>query len=161
MINLPENNRIWIYVASEKLSDEKVHELEKNMNTFLEDWSTHGHGLHSFFKLWDRCVLIIGVDETRYGASGCSVDKLTRFLTENENALHIQWMNRLQCAAWLSNELFLFKNTEVQNLMESKKILPDTPMVNLQIISSTAWNKNPFVKINESWLARFIQSEVK
>ena len=47
--SLPEESKIWIYQSNRKFSDEEIQEIEKDLTSFLEDWSAHGQQLEASF----------------------------------------------------------------------------------------------------------------
>lgn len=160
MMKLPENTRIWIYIANEKINGDKRLYLENQFENFLSDWSAHGHGLSSYLKIWDDSVLIIGVDEKNYGASGCSVDKLTRFLQTIEKEMQMVLLDRMQCAAWDGKQIILFKAKDFSKKIESGELNAECEIINTQISSSNQWNGEALIKAKDSWLRNYLPKTV-
>jgi hypothetical protein len=82
---LPENSRVWIYQADRKLLDEEQDLIRQKMLRFCEGWNTHGNGMPSSFSFFDGQILVLAVDESGLGASGCSIDSSVRVLREIES----------------------------------------------------------------------------
>ena len=47
---LPEEAKVWIYQSNRKFSDEEIQDIERDLTSFLEDWSAHGHSLEASFN---------------------------------------------------------------------------------------------------------------
>jgi len=60
------------------------------MSAFLEAWTAHGSDLRVGLDWRHHRFLLVGVDERAAGASGCSIDALTRRLGELEEELGLR-----------------------------------------------------------------------
>ena len=94
-IKLPDHSRIWIYQADRKLlADEEKIILTKG-NEFTSAWAAHGHELMAgLYVMLDHFIVVV-LDEQVESASGCSIDKLMRFIVELQKELGINFTNRL------------------------------------------------------------------
>lgn len=78
--SLPDDARLWCFGSSRALETAESERLRGSMRSFVAEWTAHRRDLHAGFEwLYDR-FLLVGVDESRAGASGCSIDALTRHL---------------------------------------------------------------------------------
>lgn len=74
---LPDEARVWVFGASERPAPEAVARLRDSMARFLEEWTAHRAELRAGFGWLHDRFLVVAVDETGVGASGCSIDALT------------------------------------------------------------------------------------
>ena len=90
---LQPESRLWIFAADRELSDEEGARLLGTVDAFLAQWKAHGQPL-TVARDWkyDR-FLLVGVDESSAGASGCSIDAMVRTLSELEQALQVQLLD--------------------------------------------------------------------
>ncbi|MDI1324541.1 MAG: hypothetical protein PSV36_17480 [Algoriphagus sp.] len=86
---MPAYSRVWIYQAGRSFSQAEKELVTHRMKTFCDGWNTHGNGMPSSFQILDDQVLILAVDESNLGASGCSIDSSVKALRELENTLGI------------------------------------------------------------------------
>lgn len=85
--DLPEGSRVWVFGADRSLdSDETAHLLD-GMHRFLEDWTAHRRELEASLDWLHHRFLVVGVDGSATGASGCSIDGLMRRLREMEEEI--------------------------------------------------------------------------
>lgn len=74
---LPGDARVWCFGASDALPDDTIDELRSSMKGFLERWTAHRAELRAGCDWLHNRFLVVAVDESRVGASGCSIDALT------------------------------------------------------------------------------------
>ena len=86
---LPEEARIWVYQSNRKLSQQEVASITTLTSEFLSEWTAHGADLRAGFELrYDR-FLVIGLDQRKASASGCSIDTSVRFIQSLEREFGI------------------------------------------------------------------------
>src|SRR4029079_18197968 len=85
--NLPSDARLWVFAAGRPLGAAERGRLLAPVDAFLDQWKAHGARL-SAARDWryDR-FLLVGVDESAAGASGCSIDAMVHQLGGLERAL--------------------------------------------------------------------------
>ena len=93
---LPGHARLWVHVADRDLTMEEQEALASRMAAFLDNWSAHGAALHASVELCYHRVLLVGLDEKRAGATGCSIDKLVAFLRGHGETAGLNWFDRHQ-----------------------------------------------------------------
>lgn len=86
---MPDYSRVWIYQAGRSFTPAEKELITNRLKAFCNGWNTHGNGMPSSFEILDDQVLILAVDESNLGASGCSIDSSVKALRELENTLGI------------------------------------------------------------------------
>ena len=86
---MPEYSRVWVYQADQQFSESETKIVRDRLTKFCDGWNTHGNLMPTSFDLVDNQILILAVDESKLGASGCSIDSSVRTLRELENVLQI------------------------------------------------------------------------
>ncbi len=84
---LANASRLWIYPCSRELNTTEIAFVSKQITEFLESWTAHKRELETGWQLVHQQFIMVGVDERRMAASGCSVDSLVRFLKQLETEL--------------------------------------------------------------------------
>jgi hypothetical protein len=77
---LPDASRIWIFGSDRPLSEEGTTTLLKGVEEHLTNWKAHGEPLTVGSQFRDKRFLVVGVDQSTAGATGCSIDGLFRVL---------------------------------------------------------------------------------
>ena len=91
---MPTDSRVWVYQADRKIDSQEEEFLRGRMIKFCEAWNTHGNGMPTSFAVIDNQILVLAVDESGLGASGCSIDSSIRVLKEIEYQLRIDLTNQ-------------------------------------------------------------------
>ena len=79
---LPDDARLWVFAASERITGERTSELLDAVDEYLAGWKAHGEPLTCAREWRDDRFLVIAVDQSTAGASGCSIDALFRILQQ-------------------------------------------------------------------------------
>lgn len=81
---LPDSARVWTFGSNALLSDEGTKTLLKGVDLYLADWKAHGAPLTVSREWRDGRFLVVAVDQSSAGATGCSIDGLFRVLQQLE-----------------------------------------------------------------------------
>lgn len=78
---LSDDANVWVFAANRPWTAEQAAMIQKHIDGFLQDWSSHGSTLRAGAKILNDALLVIALDETTE-ASGCSIDKLYRVVRD-------------------------------------------------------------------------------
>jgi hypothetical protein len=84
---LPDDARLWVFAASDAVIGERSQTLLSAVDEWLAEWKAHGEPLSCGREWRDDHFLVIGVDQSTAGASGCSIDALFRVLQQLQGSL--------------------------------------------------------------------------
>ncbi len=90
---LPDDARLWCFAAEPPPSREASARLLVAVEAFVEEWMAHGQALRAALEWRRGRFLLIAVDESAAGASGCSIDALTHRLREIESDLGLRLLD--------------------------------------------------------------------
>ena len=150
------NERIWVYTLSKELSNDQLVDFKNRCQNFVSGWTAHDVSLDASFELYQNRLLIFKVNEDKYNASGCSIDKQVRFVKELEQAFLVELLNRLLVAYENNNQVEVIKSSQVKDLLETNIISANTLVFDNTITQSselaTKW-KQP---LHKTYLAKFV-----
>jgi hypothetical protein len=150
------NERIWIYTLSNELSNEQLVDFKNRCRNFVTNWTAHDVSLDASFELYENRLLIIKVNEDKYNASGCSIDKQVRFVKELEKAFSIELLNRLLVAYESNNQVEVIKASQVKDLLANKTINENTLVFNNTVTQSSELDTNWKQPLKATWLSRYL-----
>lgn len=151
MFTLPDSSRTWIYKADRFLNENEVTFIEQKLNAFIPSWAAHGKQLFAEAKVVDNLWIIIAADEAKEGASGCSIDKVFRLITELENELNISFTNRLILAYQENKEIKLTPLSAIKDLgINAQTLIYDDTIQTLGDFHTR------LRKAEDSWLKRML-----
>lgn len=134
--DLPSESRVWIFSSDRFLSNEEQLVISDNLNDFLQKWAAHGKELYGAFELFHNNFVIIGVDESKIPASGCSIDTLTHFMKDQGKLLGVDFFNRLKLLITKEDE---FKRINFSDLSEYSDWKVFDPTITEKAKFSSKW----------------------
>ena len=91
--DMPEQARIWIFAADRPVTSDEQEVMLRETDAFLDGWVAHGVPLTNARELrYDR-FLLVAVDETASGVSGCSIDAMVNNLKSLERQLALRLLD--------------------------------------------------------------------
>ena len=150
------DERIWIYTLSKELSAEQLVDFKNRCQNFVSGWTAHDVSLDASFDLYQNRLLIFKVNEDKYNASGCSIDKQVRFVKELEQMFSIELLNRLLVAYENNNEVAVIKSSQVKELLAANTITENTLVFDNTITQSSELTTKWKQPLHKTYLAKHI-----
>jgi len=153
---LSPHARVWIYQSDKEFSPFLHIEIKTLLRDFLEEWTAHNQALLTFGDVYHNRFIVIFVDESQVGASGCSIDKSTHFIESLESHYGLNLLDR-QNVAYLNNnnEVSTTILNEMSHLYAQNLINDDTIVFNNLVKSKEEWENKWKIPLRESWHKRF------
>ncbi len=148
--------KIWIYILSKKLDEAQQKQFLKNCADFTGSWTAHDQPLAAGFELHKGRILIMKVDESAYNASGCSIDKLQRFIQLQEKEWGFELLNRFLVALDMNADLMVVHASKIKELLTANTINENTLVYDTTISSSVQmkeWKK----PLKNTWLSKYLE----
>jgi hypothetical protein len=150
---MPDDARLWIYVADRNLSAADVDVVASHMSPFIASWVAHGNPLRAAWALYFKRVLILAVDSQSSAASGCSIDASTASLRLLGDTLGLNWFSRTSVLHW-DQDTSAFAVTPMNTFWAMRKagIVHDgTQVVNSFPNTRAEWLSQGIQPFRESW----------
>lgn len=93
---LPAATRLWIYQSDRPFSEAEVAEIREQVRGFVGQWVSHNRALRAFGDVYHHRFVVLMVDETQAGASGCSIDKSVYFLKDLAARFQVDLFDRMR-----------------------------------------------------------------
>ena len=151
------NERIWIYTLSKELSNEQLVDFNNRCLNFVSGWTAHDVSLDASFELYQNRLLIFKVNEDKYNASGCSIDKLQRFIQSQEKEFDSELLNRFLVALDVKDSIMVVHSSKIKELLSTNVIDENTPVYDATITSSVDM-KDLKKALKSTWLCKYLPS---
>ncbi|MCE3225841.1 MAG: transporter ATPase [Bacteroidetes bacterium] len=148
-------NRAWTYIISKELSPEQLQAIREAGEDFVKGWTAHEQQLTGHFSIEGNRIIVVKVNEDVHGASGCSIDKLTRFVKQLESTFSIELMNRLLVAYKNNNAISVVHSSKIKELLAEGKITEDTLVYNTSL-SNQEELQNWEQPLKKTWLSKYL-----
>ncbi len=153
---LPDTARVWVYQSGRNLSPEESREMTELGQAFVSQWASHGNKLAASFEVRHERFVVLVVDESAAGASGCSIDTSVHFIQELEQHFGTTFFDRMTLCYMDNGEVEDCRMTEISELINAGILTKDTV-----IFDNTIQNKGDLgtrwqVRLEESWAGRYL-----
>jgi hypothetical protein len=150
-------SRVWMYVADRALTDAEAATVDAQMQVFCKQWTAHNVALKARGEVFGHRVLLLMVDESQAGASGCSIDKSVHFLEQLGHDMQIDWFNRMQLG-WLdeSNTLQIAPLNAFSEMVTTGLIRPDTLVLNTLVDTLEKLQTKFWLPFELSWQKKLV-----
>ena len=156
LIAYPDASRVWIYQAAQPFPKEELDRVNEDIQRFATEWTSHNVQLKATGGLIHDYFVVLVVDETRAGASGCSIDKSVRFIQYLEQAYRRTMFDRLTFAYLEDEQVHTIHRDDLKSAYEQGKISDDTLFFNNLVKTKGEYLKSWLVPLKESWHYRMI-----
>jgi len=152
--NLHPDSRVWIYHADRVFNPEETDQINKEIASFCKQWVSHNRQLKASGKVLLNRIILLMVDETNAGASGCSIDTSVAFVKNIGLKYKTNLFDRM-LITYLKNDIV--GTTSLNELKNT--IVDDSEKVYIfdnLIKTKRDLVEQSIVPIKGSWVERFI-----
>jgi len=154
------NGKVWIYAAKRRMTGEERNFILSSLDNFCADWAAHGEKLKCGFTLIRDQFILIGVDEDKVVASGCSIDTSVGLIREFDFRFELDLFNRLRVYRLKGDDVESWDLQEARTKMENGDLVADDLVAN-----TTARTKSEsdsfFIPLKDSWFKKYLINEEK
>ncbi|MEM9680821.1 MAG: ABC transporter ATPase [Bacteroidota bacterium] len=154
---LPEESRVWIYQANRSFTDVEIQEIQEKLNIFIENWTAHGKGLQSGYKIVYKRFIVIALNQNLNIATGCSIDASVHFIQELEHTYGVDLMDKMN-VSFKQGEFIAYKPlAEFKTMAKNRSVSKNTIVFNNLVSNIAEFKENWEVPVSESWHSRFVK----
>jgi len=153
---LPDSTRVWIYQSKTPLSKGVAQELQQHLSQFATNWISHNNQLRSHAAIYHNQFIVLMVDESQAGASGCSIDKSVHFLQQLEQHYGIDLFDRLTFTYKEGEEIKTAHKSTFAELYKAGKITDETLVFDNLVNTKTSFETDWLKPLKNSWHKRMI-----
>lgn len=154
--DLSPATRLWIYQAHEPFASADIPAVEASLQNFAQEWVSHNNKLSTAAAVLHDRFVILGVDESLTGASGCSIDSSVRFLQKLGAHYQRDLFDRMRFSYEQDGEVYTVSKDEFAGLYAKAQINDETIVFD-PLVQTVAELQASFRKpLKDSWHARFV-----
>jgi len=154
--DLPDNTRVWIYQSSTPFDESQIKEIKQDVQNFVQQWISHNNALQAFGDVLHQRFIVLMVDESRAGASGCSIDKSVHYMQALEQKFGVNLFDRMSFSYLKEDQIYTVPRDVFTELYEKGEINNRTlvfdNLVKNKLELETQWMKS----LGDSWHARMV-----
>lgn len=145
------HSRVWVYQSDRKLTDAETLQAQVLLDNFTTGWTAHNNQLLAKAEIRYNRFLILFVDESQAGASGCSIDKSVNFMKQLEQHFGINLFDRFNLAYRDGEEILSVPRHQFEDLLKAGKINTETIVFNNLAQNLTELKTKWEVPFKDSW----------
>lgn len=150
--NISSASKIWVYQSNREFFSSEANEIKALANDFVKEWASHGNTLAAAAELVYNRFLVLAVDESQAGASGCSIDKSVKFIQSLEQKYNCDFFDRMQVAYRDENKnIKACSLTEFEDLIEDGIVTESTIVFNNLVHTREDFDTRWEVPLKDSW----------
>ncbi len=155
-----ENSRVWVYQADRELTPVETEQILEQINNFATGWTAHNNLLKAKAEVRYKRFLILIVDESQAGASGCSIDKSVHFMKHVEQEFGINLFDRFNLAYREGEQVLSAPRHQFEDMIKQNLINSETIVFNNMVQSLNELNTKWEVPFKDSWHQQLFASLV-
>lgn len=148
------DSRIWVYTLSRSLTPDETALAQAAIDRFVDQWTAHNQALKATGEVWQQRYIVLMVDESQAGASGCSIDKSVHFLEQLGRELNVDCFDRMRFGWVKDGQLYTGTRDECVRFRQTGEITDDTLMVNTLAPTRARLAAEWLVPYVKSWARR-------
>lgn len=126
--SLPDDSRVWVFGSDRALTDGELARIDSLLGEFLSGWAAHGAPLRTGHDVVERRFVVVAVDERAAGASGCSIDALSRHIGDIERSLGVDLRDGARVWYRSGDDIACCDRAEFRARAAKGEITADTPV---------------------------------
>ncbi len=152
---LSPQSKIWIYQSNRPFTNSETTHIQQEIADFANQWAAHGQGLKAFGTLYYNQFIVLMVDESIQGASGCSIDSSVHFLKDLQKKYNVNLFDRLNMTYRnASNQIATANRDEFEKLVNIGEINDTTIVFNNLVRNKQEFETKWEIPMAESWHKR-------
>ncbi|GAA4197618.1 hypothetical protein GCM10022289_05100 [Pedobacter jeongneungensis] len=144
-------SRVWIYQSDRKFTSAEENEILNKLASFTNQWKAHGNELLAKAEIRYGFFIILTVDESQAGVTGCSIDSSVRLIKEIEQEYHVDLFNRFNMAYKVNGEVVVNSKEDFETLVNIKQVTPETIVFNNMVQNLSELETKWEVPFQNSW----------
>ncbi len=153
---LPATTRVWIYQSNAPFSEEDIPQVRQFIQQFVNRWVSHNQQLRAYGDVLHNLFVVLMVDESQAGASGCSIDKSVYFLKELQQHYGVDLFDRMTFAYLEGDQAVPVSRAEFQSLYQQGKLTENTPVFDTLVNNKGDFEAQWVKPLGKSWHKRML-----
>ncbi len=153
---LPPDTRVWIYQSNRPFSSEDLPKIRETVQYFAQLWVSHNQQLRAWSDVLHRRFIVLMVDESQAGASGCSIDKSVHFLKALQAEYQVDLFDRLVFSYLDGETVHTVPRETFAQLYADGVIHDETPVFDTLVSTKGAFDQGFVRPLGQSWHKRMV-----
>ncbi|MEN0006387.1 MAG: hypothetical protein AAF798_19700 [Bacteroidota bacterium] len=153
---LAPSTRVWIYQANKEFPAAEALKIKQLIQQFVVNWVSHNNALKAYGDLLENRFVVLMVDESQAGASGCSIDKSVAFLKALQAEYGVDLFDRMTFTYELNGRVEAAPRMKFAELYANGTLTDETPVFDTLVKTKAEFEQAWCKPLGESWHKRMV-----
>lgn len=145
-------NKVWVYQADRFFTSDEVNSISSDLLEFVSTWTAHGSALAGSACVKENLFIILEVDESRAGVTGCSIDKSVHFLKSLGQKYNVDFFDRMKVSYRSTDgQVHLVTRSKFEQLIKENQVDEYTIVFNNLVQNLEDFQTNWMIPFKDSW----------
>ena len=154
--SMPSDSRVWIYQSDRPFMGDEKNKINDQLSQFVHQWISHNQALKAYGSLFHNQFVVLMVDESQAGASGCSIDSSVHFIKSLEANFQVNFFDRMNFAFLQNDKVKTAQRAIFSDLYQKQEIDGNTLVFNNLVKNKSEFESSWIVPLKDSWHARMV-----
>lgn len=148
---LPNTSRVWIYQSNRPFNEEEKIAIQNFIDKFVAQWVTHNESLSAYGELKHNQFVVLMVDESKLGASGCSIDSSVHFIKSIEKEYGVNMFDRMNFTFQKDGKVKTAPRILFEELYQKGEINDETLVFDNLVKNKGEFEERWIIALKDSW----------
>ena len=153
---LPASTRVWVYQSNKAFEEAQLPQIKVYIDQFVRNWVSHNQALRAHGDVLHNRFIVLMVDESQAGASGCSIDKSVNFLKALQNEYKVDLFDRMIFSYQEKDQIHSVDNLTFAKLYAEGTITDETLVVDTLVKNKGEFETGFLKPLAQSWHKRMV-----
>jgi hypothetical protein len=156
LLAFPDSSRVWIYQANKPLPADSIGFVNSRIIDFSMQWTSHNKQLRATGGLLHDLFIVLVSDESRAGASGCSIDTSVKFVKGIGEEYDVDFFDRLYFTYLHDDRVERLHRDQLSEAYRDNIISDDTLFFDNLVKDKGEFLARWVTPFGQSWMKRFV-----
>lgn len=151
---LHPGSKVWVYHSDRIFTQDEVQQINTEISTFSTAWASHGQSLKATGKVILDRIIVLMVDESMAGASGCSVDASVAFVKNIALKYEVNLFDRMLITYIYEGQAHTTKLADLSSQIAGKE--SEVLVFDNLVKTKNDLQEKSILPVKDSWVNRFL-----
>ena len=153
---MDKNSRVWIYQSKTQIPAEHIPAIQQDLEVFAQQWTSHNKALRATADVLRQHFIVLMVDESQAGASGCSIDSSVHFIQLLEQEYKLNLFDRMTFTYEQNGKVLSADRNQFADLYAQGEINDDTLVFDTLVNNKADFESRWKIRLGDSWHKQMI-----
>jgi hypothetical protein len=156
LLSYPDSARVWIYAADRELTNDQAELINKRIEAFCKQWTSHQMALKATGGLLHNFFIVFVVDDGFNKPGGCSIDASVKFIHSLSDEFQTDFFNRNIFYYLQGEAIYSIHKDDMMQALNQGILTDDTLFFDTLVQTKNEFQHNWLKPLKNSWHRKII-----